>query len=183
MYVSCLALTGSENIAYLLKIIVAHALLKFRTTMISAFQDAFPSGSNEQHSATFNTCLAKALKVGAWGTDRHLFALSLLLDRPIFQYNTFYDPMRSGGDLCLKNVTDVHEFAQKFKDFDVEVRGQLLYCSSVHRALLASGTVNSLPNAPLAVFNVNNVHWVCMLPLSPSVYAHMPIPLTRIWAD
>ena len=94
--------------------------------MISAFQDVFPSGSDEQHSAIFNTCLAKALKIGAWSTDYHLFALSLLLDRPIFQYNTFYDPMRSHGNLCLKNVINVHEFAQKFRDFDIGIRGQLL---------------------------------------------------------
>lgn len=40
-----------------------------------------------------------------------------------------------------------------------------------------------LPIAPLAVFNINNTHWVCMLPLSPSVCAHMPIPLTRILAE
>ena len=44
-------------------------------------------------------------------------------------------------ELCLRHVTDVHEFAQKFRDYDVEVRGQILYCSSVHRALLASGTI------------------------------------------
>ena len=137
--------------------------------MISAFHDAFPGASDEQHNTTFNTCIAKALRVGVWGSDYHLLALSLLLDRPIFQYNTFYDQMRNCGDLCLKNVTDVHEFAQKFRDFHFEIRGQLLYCSSVHRALLASGTISPLPNSPLAVFNINNTHWVCMLPLSPSV--------------
>ena len=136
-----LALTGSESISYLLKVVVAHALLKFRATMISAFHDAFPGASDQQHNTTFNTCLAKALRIGAWGSDYHLFALSLLLNRPIFHYNTFYDPMRNHGDLCLRNVTDVHEFAQKFKDYHVETRGQLLYCSSVHRAL---GTINTL---------------------------------------
>ncbi len=92
-----------------------------------------------------------------------------MLDRPIFQYNTFYNQMRNHGDLCLKNVTDIHEFAQKFRDFHFEVRGQILYCSGVHRALLASGTINTLPNTPLARFSVNNTHWVCILPLSPPV--------------
>lgn len=150
--------------------------------MISAFHDAFPGASDEQHNTTFNTCIAKALRVGVWGSDYHLFALSLLLDRSIFQYNTFYDQMRNRGDLCLKNITDVHEFAQKLKDFHFKIRGQLLYCSSVHRALLASGTISSLNNPPLAVFNINNTHWVCMLPLSPSVCNNIPIPLTRILA-
>ena len=79
-------------------------------------------------------------------------------------------------------MTDVHEFAQNFSDYDVQVRGHILYSSSVHRALLASGTINTLPNAPLALFNVQNSHWVCMLPLSPSVSTHIPIPLTRILA-
>ena len=178
-----LALTGSENISYLLKMLVAHALLKFRATMISSFRDAYPSSSDEQHNAIFNTCLAKALRVGAWGSDFHLFALSLLLNRPIFQFITFYDRVRNHADLCLSNVTDVHEFAQKFRDYDLQVRGHILYCSSVHRTLLASGSINTLPNAPLAIFNVHNFHWVCMMPLSPSVCAHMPIPLTRILAD
>ena len=94
-----LALTGSESISYLLKMVVAHTLLIFRATMISAFHDAFPGTSNEQHNSTFNTCLAKALKVGARGSDYHLFALSLLLNRPIFQYNTFYDPRRNHGTM------------------------------------------------------------------------------------
>ena len=88
--------------------------------------------------------------------------------------------MRNHGNLYLKDITNVHDLAQKFRDFHFEIRGQILHCSSVHRA---SGTISALPNAPLAVFNVNNTHWVCMLPLSPSVRAHMPIPLTRILAD
>ena len=95
--------------------VVAHALLKFRATKISAFHDAFPGAPDEQHNAAFNTCLSKDLQIGVWGSDYHLFALSLLLNRPIFQYNTFYDPMRNHGDLRLGNVTDVHEFAQRFR--------------------------------------------------------------------
>ena len=97
-----LALTGCENISYLLKVVVAHALLKFGAVMISAFHDAFPGASDEQHNSIFNTCLAKALRVGAWGSDSHLFALCLLLNRPIFHYNTFYDQMGNHGDLCLR---------------------------------------------------------------------------------
>ena len=73
-------LRGSENILYLLKIVVAHALLKFRATMISAFHYTFPG--DKQHNATFNTYLSKALQYGVWGSDYHLFALSLLLNRP-----------------------------------------------------------------------------------------------------
>ena len=91
--------------------------------------------------------------------------------------------MRNQGDLCLRDITDIHEFAQEFKEFHFEIRGQILYCSSIHSALLSSGTIDALPNPPLAVFNVNNTHWVCMLPLSPSVHAHMPILLTKILAD
>jgi hypothetical protein len=40
-----LALTGSEQISYLLKMVVAHALLKCRAAMISAFHDAFLWGA------------------------------------------------------------------------------------------------------------------------------------------
>ena len=137
--------------------------------MIRAFHDAFPGASDEQHNSIFNTCLAKALRMHGAQTTTSLHSVCYSID-PC----TFYDPMRNHGDLCLRNVTDVHEFVQMIIMLKLGVK----FCTArVHRALLASGIM------PNAVFNVRNTYWVCMLPLSPSVSVHMPIPLTRIMAE
>ena len=49
-----------------------------------------------------------------YGVQTTISLHSLLLDRPIFQYNTFYDQMRNQGDLCLKDVTDMHKNSKNF---------------------------------------------------------------------
>ena len=58
--------------------------------MISAFADAFPSNTQALHQLIYDRALFEALQVGVWGTDSQLFPFTLLMNRPIFQYNTFF---------------------------------------------------------------------------------------------
>ena len=75
------------------------------------------------------------------------------------------------------------DLAQRFVAYDPSTRCHVLYCSNVHRTLLASGDINTLPNMPLCLFNVDNQHWVAMLLQSSNATSHLPIPLTRILTD
>ena len=153
--------------------------------MISALADAFLSNTQSGHEQMYATALHEALRVGIWGTDYHLFPFSLLMNRPIFQFNTFYTiPDDSDvASLSLSSVRDVRELQQTFLSFHPATRCHVLYCTNVHRALLASGDINTLPNLPLCLFNVNNQHWVAMLLLSHAMREYLPIPLTRILTD
>ena len=94
-----------------------------------------------------------ALHIGSWGSDFHLFSLSLLLDRPIFTYVYFYttnvDRVRT---LMLADIDNVHVFAQTFLAFATGTRQHIQVCSIAHRALLMSGDVTTLPHLPLALF-------------------------------
>ena len=46
----------------------------------------------------------------------------------------------------LADIDNVHVFAQRFLAFALGTRHHLQWCSSVHRALLMSGDVTTLPH-------------------------------------
>ena len=154
-------------------------------TWISAFTDAFPSSTQPSHERMYHRALVEALQVGVWGSDCQLFPLSILMNRPIFHYNTFFNVSDTSGlmTLSLHDARNVADLAQRFLAFDPHTRCHVVYCTNVHRALLASGDINTLPNMPLCLFNVANQHWVAMLLQSHTVAEHLPIPLTRILTD
>ena len=79
-----LTLTGSESCTPLMRLLTAHALVKHKEIMLSAFARAYPSSSLEDHKLKFENALFKAVRVSDWGTDYHIFALSMLLNRPTF---------------------------------------------------------------------------------------------------
>jgi hypothetical protein len=159
-------------------------MVKYKDTMISAFADAFPSNTEGSHQQMYQRALLEGLQVGVWGTDYQLFPFSLLMNRPVFQYNTFFISDTSGiTTLTLSDARDVIDLAQRFMEYHVSSRCHILYCGNVHRILLASGDVSTLPNMPLCLFNVANQHWVAMLIQSNNAVCHLPIPLTRILTD
>ena len=65
-------------------------MVKHNDTIISAFADAFPSNTQVAHEQMCESALVEALQVGVWGSDYQLFPFSLLMNRPVFQYNTFF---------------------------------------------------------------------------------------------
>jgi hypothetical protein len=179
-----LTLTGTEHFTYLIRLLCVYAMVKYKDTMISAFADAFPSNTEGSHQQMYQRALLEGLQVGVWGTDYQLFPFSLLMNRPVFQYNTFFISDTSGKTtLTLSDARDVMDLAQRFRAYEPSSRCHILYCSNVHRILLASGDVNTLPNRPLCLFNVDNQHWVAMFIQSNNTVCHLPIPLTRILTD
>ena len=180
-----LTLTGTEHFTHLIRLLCAYALVKYKHVMISALADAFPSNPQAAHQQMYERALREALHVGVWGTDYQLFPLSLLMNRPIFQFNTFYTVSDLSGvaTLNLSDARDITDIRQRFLSFHPATRCHVLYCSNVHRALLVSGDINALPNMPLCLFNVDNQHWVAMLLQSNAVTHLLPVPLTRILVD
>ena len=180
-----LTLTGTEQFSDLIRLLCAYTLVKYKDTMISAFADAFPSNTEASHEQMYHRTLVETLQVGVWGTDSQLFPLSLLMNRPVFHYNTFYVVSDTSGimTLSVSNARDVADLARRFLAFDPDTRCHILYCSNVHRALLTSGDINALPYMPLCLFNVANQNWVAMLLQSHTVAQHLPIPLIRILTD
>ena len=180
-----LSMTGTEHFTHLIRLLCAYALVKYKDTMISAFSDAFPSNTRTAHEQMYERSLVEALQIDVWGTDYQLFPLSLLMNRPIFHYNTFFTVCDITGAmiLSLSNARDVTDLAQQFRAFNPSTRCHVLYCSNIHRALLVSGNINALPKMPLCLFNVANQHWVALLLQSHTVAQHLPIPLTRILID
>lgn len=169
---------------HVIRLLCAYALVKYKATMISAFADAFPLNTQELHEHMYHRALVEALQLGTWGTDYQLFPFSLLMNRPIFQYNTFFQLDINGSMiLTFSDATHVTDLAQRFHAYDPSSRCHVLYCSNVHRTFLASGNINTLPNVPLCLFNVGNEHWVAMLLQSSNAISHLPIPLTRILTD
>ena len=162
-----------------MRLLAARGLVKYKATMIRAFRDAYRHmHTDAEFEREFKASLYEAVHVGEWGTDHHLFALSLLLDRPIFHFNT--------DTICAMHflgVTNPQQFAHSFLSYDSETRYHSVYCTSAHTVLLASGNVHSLPNLPICLFNKHNFHWIALLPRSQSVMQHIPIPQSRILAD
>jgi hypothetical protein len=140
-----LTLTGTEQFSHLIRLLCAYALVKYKEVMISALADAFPSNTQASHEEMYHRALLEALQVGVWGTDSQLFPLSLLMNRPVFHYNTFFIVSDISGIITLSvcNARDVAELTQRFLASDPDTRCHILYCSNVHRALLASGGMHA----------------------------------------
>ena len=81
---------GSEQLSRIFRLLTAYAVVKYRDVLIQSLQHAFPSDSLDTHVHKANTLIVHALHIGTWGSDFHLFSLSLLLDRPIFTCVYFY---------------------------------------------------------------------------------------------
>ena len=139
---------GSERLSRIFRLLIAYAAVKYRDVLIQALQHALPTDPYGNHVCKANTLIVDALRIGSWGSDFHLFPLSLLLDRPIFTYVYFYttseDCVRT---LMLADIDNVHVFAQKFLAFVSGTRQHLQWCSSAHRALLMSGDITTLPHS------------------------------------
>ena len=75
------------------------------------------------------------------------------MNRPVFHYNTFFVVSEMSGIMILSvsNARVIADLARWFLAFDPDTRCHILYCSNVHRALLASGDINALPYMPLCV--------------------------------
>ena len=93
------------------------------------------------------------LRNGAWGTDDHLFVMSLVLDRPIFLFNTFYFTNSDTNEvtLSLSGATDIRSLIQHFCFLDVGIRTHTLYCSDTQADLIQERDLMSLPNFPLSM--------------------------------
>ena len=81
---------GSEQLTVRFRLLVAYAVVKYKNVLTDALQDAFPLQPREAHVRKCNALIVEAITIRTWSSDYHLFALSLLLDRPIFVYNSFY---------------------------------------------------------------------------------------------
>ena len=70
---------GSEQLSRIFRLKTAYAAVKYRDVLIQSLQHAFPLDSLDSHVRKANTLIVRALHIGIWGSDFHLFPLSLLL--------------------------------------------------------------------------------------------------------
>ena len=162
-----LAFCGTERLSVVIRLLTAYAVIKHRNAMIDALSYIYFSGNSEQHVQMLTDTVHKAIHLGVWGTDLHLFPLSLLLNRPIFSFSTFYTTRQAVRFLNLSDTADPHHLARRFSSRDQGTTGHFVFCSDVLRVSLSSGSIASLPHPPLCLFNVLNQHWVSLLLLSP----------------
>ena len=150
--------------------------------MMQGLNHSYRQQSRSNICSMYTQAIREAATPGTWGNDLHLFALSLLFCRPIFQFNTFYYtlPDSTETELVLADTRDVHHLAQRFRDQEDGTKTHLLYCSNpIARTLSVSGLSN-LSYHPLTIYHINQFHWVAMLPHSQSTLARVPIPTTRL---
>ena len=181
-----LTLTGSQLLSGLVRLLCLHSLIKHSSMLTNIVADAYPLQSSEQHDRTYREAIRVAVTPNAgWGTDLHLFAVCLLLQRPIFQYNTFYTtiPDSTLEVETLGNTRDVHHLAERFLNREDGMRTHLLYCNNVDAVHLSASDLTQLTHTPLALCHIGKYHWVAMLPISQSALAHLPIPTTRLFSQ
>ena len=177
-----LLLTSSQELHELIRLLCVHALIKHKKDMMQGLNHSYRQQSRSNIRSMYTQAIREAAAPGTWGNDLHLFALSLLFCRPIFQFNTFYYtlPDSTETELVLADTRDVHHLAQRFHDQEDGTKTHLLYCSNpIARTLSVSGLSN-LSYPPLTIYHINQFHWVAMLPHSQSTLAHIPIPTTRL---
>ena len=90
-----------------------------------------------------------AVRNGEWGTDNHLFVMSLVLNRPIFLFWHW-------GDI-VSGATNISSLNQHI--LVVSVMWVQHKRSDALADLLVSDLI-SLPNFPLSLGYIDNYHWV-----------------------
>ena len=129
--IHCHCCSLGQNVCLHQFVYCVYVLIKQSEQVTNAFSHAFPHWSATEVQSTYCNAVIKALHDGTWGLNYHLFTLSLLLDRPIFQFNTFETcAITSQQGLCLADTTDVSHFAQRFLSYDCDTRRYILYCSN-----------------------------------------------------
>ena len=90
-----ITIAGNEHLSAVLCLLCVYGLVKYKDTMLRAIM--------------YSRNLFIAVRNGEWGTDNHLFAMSLVLNRPIFLFNTFYfaDSDTNEVTLSLSGATDI----------------------------------------------------------------------------
>ena len=181
-----LTLTSSQILHAVIRLLCVYALVKHKDVIIEALSDAYrqePSRLNILRM--YAQALTEAVTLHAWGTDHHMFALSLLFGRPIFMFNTFYEtPSGStNSQLQLANTRDVRHLAERFRAREPPTRLHVLNCSNSMQVTLLTSGLDRLPYSPLCICHTGNSHWVAMLPLSQSVLSHIPIPTARLFIE
>lgn len=174
-----ICLTGSEQYTHLLRLLSAHALFKYKPTMLAVLIDSwfstedYPMSLAERH---FRQDVCRALAISAWGGEAQLLALCWLFDRPIFVYNSFYE----GSQLLLADTRDAAHLAQRFLNFEHGTRHHLLFCTASQNAVLQHGDVTALPSLPIALVHVEDWHWVACIYRSSAIVTNIPIPRCRL---
>ena len=174
-----LTIAGSEHLSAVLRLLCVYGLVKHKDTMLRAITRAWGSSqANDMYSRDLHIAVTN----GAWGTDDHLFVMSLVLNRPIFLFNTFYftDSDTNQVTLSLSDVSDISSLIHHFNVHDLGTRTHVLYCSNAQADLLQGSDLTSLPNFPLCLYHIGNYHWVGMLLQDASVSSLIPIPYTRV---
>ena len=175
-----ITLTGSEKLCQLLRLLCAYGLCKHKQEMNQAFRSAYPNQDPTHHYAN---ALNEATGITTWGTDHQIQGLSFLLNRPIFQFNTFFSDTGGHRSPLLKGVYTVNEMFESFRNYDFGTRNHVLYCTSSVEAVLTSEGVSNLEHLPLTICNASSNHRVAMLLKSTSVITYVPIPRTRLFAE
>ena len=76
-----LTIAGSEHLSAVLRLLCVYGLVKHKHAMLRAITRAWGSSqANDMYSRDVHI----AVTDGTWGTDDHLFVMSLVLNRPIF---------------------------------------------------------------------------------------------------
>ncbi len=76
--------------------------------------------------------------------------------------------------LQLQNTRDVQHLAERFLRHERGTGNKLLYFSDPIAAIVSSGDLTQLPHPPICIFNLIEVYWVALLPVSQSVFSHFP---------
>ena len=82
-----LTIAGNEHLSAVLRLLCVYGLVKHKDTMLRAITRAW---GTSRAIDMYSRDLFIAVRNGEWGTDDHLFVMSLVLNRPIFLFNTFY---------------------------------------------------------------------------------------------
>ena len=148
-----LTIAGTEHLLAVLRLLCVYGLVKHKDTMFRAITRAWGS-------SRVNGMYSRDLHI-SWGTDDHLFVMSLVLNRPIFLFNTFYFTDSDTNEVTsMSGATDISSLIQHFSFHDVGTRTHTLYCSNAQADLLQGSDLMSLPNFPLCVCHIGNYHWV-----------------------
>lgn len=112
-------------------------------------------GQNEHDDLHFDEQVAIALRLGAWGGEMHLHALSIALHRPIYVYTTFLKP--DGLDLYLSSA-DSEDLKDHFRN---RVRG-----TTQHLLYTPPGEHGEIPGRDPICGMFLARHYTAMLPQS-----------------
>ena len=124
-------LCGSERYTYSLRLLTAYDLIKFKERMVAQLCVQY-LGDTAGADRRWSDLLRIAITPTAWGTDFHVYVISVVLNIPIFMFTSFVCEQDRVPSYYIDPSLDSTQLSAYFRSHGERCTAHQLHCSEEH---------------------------------------------------